>query len=429
MSDISQERQIGLVHEVMCSSLEAAQHAAGAESANTSGHSVPVVIFQQGNRYNMSGALSFGFIVSRLEARSASARGSIKDVNNALNRPESPEHSDAIAKYIFDNRGGTYILPPMTLNIQQPVRLYSVNYPGAQVRPGYLVIPATAKLAITDGQHRRTGVIKARDLLSEDAQEKLLQDGIAVMITCESAIDQIHQDFADCSKTKALAPSQVAVYDRRNPANRLVVDMERECPIFNGKVDATSTKIGKKSISLFTTNQVRQYVKSMLIGSWAMGDLDFEKRARERLNNDDNYAQQLSKMVEYTNIVVASCPVMHEIAQIKTGVDFNRIPARRGEGWIVLTALGLVVIGLIGHEILAKGGPDWKEYARRLGGLDWGRRSQNWQGVLVNDGKMITSLSAVKSAVQKARQLIGFSPELGDPATLNYMTADSVVAE
>jgi DNA sulfur modification protein DndB len=180
------EREIGLVKEILCPDLETAQTRAGAESANTSGHSVPVVAFHQGRRYNLAGALSFAFIVSRLEKRSAPARGGIREVTNALNRPEMTEHSEAIGKYVVDNKSGSYILPPMTLDIQQTVRLYSVDYPGAQVRPGYLVIPATAKLAITDGQHRRSGVIKAMERLSPEERDDLEQDGIAVMITCES---------------------------------------------------------------------------------------------------------------------------------------------------------------------------------------------------------------------------------------------------
>ena len=68
------ERQIGFVREVLCPDLENAQSRAGAESANTSGHSIPVVVFQQGKRYNMAGALSMGFVASRLEARSATVR-------------------------------------------------------------------------------------------------------------------------------------------------------------------------------------------------------------------------------------------------------------------------------------------------------------------------------------------------------------------
>jgi DNA sulfur modification protein DndB len=414
-STTTSERQIGaLVKEVLCSDLERAQTLAGAEAANTSGHSIPVVIFQQGSRYNMSGALSFGFVASRLEVRSATARGSISDVNVAINRPEVPEHSDAIAKYIRDNLGGTYVLPPITLNIQQPVRLYSVDY-NAQVRPGYLVIPALGKFAITDGQHRRSGIIRALVEYCKDNQDTLANDGIAVMITCESDINQIHQDFADCSKTKALAPSQVAVYDRRNPANRLVVDVEKACPIFTGKVDATSVKLGKRSTALFTANQVRQFVKVMLVGVWAMTDTDFEKRARERLDTDENYAMYLGRIAKYLNAVVDACPVLHELAQI-TGVDRNKIPVRRSEGWLVLTATGLVVLGLIGHEIMmAKNPEDWQDYARRLGAIDWLRSAPHWQGILVNNGKMITTQPATKAAVIKVRELIGWSPDLGVP--------------
>ena len=65
-------------------------------------------------------------------------------------------------------------------------------------------------------------------------REELETDGIGVMITCETNIDQIHQDFADCSKTKPLPPSQLAVYDRRNPANKLVIDLEAKCPVIQG---------------------------------------------------------------------------------------------------------------------------------------------------------------------------------------------------
>jgi DNA sulfur modification protein DndB len=427
ISRLQSERQIGFVREVLCPDLENAQSRAGAESANTSGHSIPVVVFQQGKRYNMAGALSMGFVASRLEARSATVRGSITDVNNAINRPEIPEHSDAIARYLADNIKGVYVLPPIALNVQQPVRLYSVDYE-AQVRPGYLVIPPLAKLAITDGQHRRSGIVKALQTYCRDNQDALLNDGIAVMITCESDINQIHQDFADCSKTKALAPSQVAVYDRRNPANRLVVDVEQKCPLFTGKVDATSTKLGKRSTAVFTANQVRQFVKAMLVGSWGMGDLDFERRARERLGTEENYATYLRQIVEYLNAVADACPVLHELSLITGGVNMNRIPVRRNEGWIVLTATGLVVIGLIGHEIMmSKNAEDWEEYARRLGALDWSRSSEHWQGILVNNGKIITTQTSAKAAAVKVRELIGWSPDLGVP-TVGSTPLDALVA-
>jgi len=401
---------LGLVKEVLCDDLEAAQTKAGAESANTSGHSVPVVVFSQGNRINMAGAVSFAFVRSRLESKSSKPKASISDVNANLNRPEVPEHSDSIARYLVENVGGRYILPPLTLNVQQTIRLYVVNYPGAQVRPGYLVIPATAKLAITDGQHRRSGIIKAIDRLDPERQEQLLQDGLAVMITCEKDVDQIHQDFADCSKTKSLSPSQVAVYDRRNPANRLVVDAERLCPLLSGKVDATSQKLGIKSTSIFTANQIRQFVKCMMVGSWGMADQEFEKRARERCKTEENYVEWRDRIVEYFNLVVQSCPVMKELSEVQGAVGASRVPARRQEGWICLTASGLVVIGLIGNHLLSNtSGDQWREYAERLGKLDWGRGAEHWQGVLVQSGKINTNQSAVRAALIKVSEMIGLS--------------------
>jgi DNA sulfur modification protein DndB len=161
---------------------------------------------------------------------------------------------------------------------------------------------------------------------------------------------------------------------------------------------------------------VRQFVKVMLVGVWAMGDLDFEKRARERLSTEENYRMYLSRMTSFLNAVSDACPVMHELAQITGGVEMNRIPLRRNEGWIVLTATGLVVLGLTGHEIMiAKNAPNWEEYAKRLGALDWRRSADHWQGILVNAGKLITTQANAKAAVTKVRELIEWSPDLGSP--------------
>jgi hypothetical protein len=152
-----------------------------------------------------------------------------------------------------------------------------------------------------------------------------------------------------------------------------------------------------------------------------MGDVEFEKRARERLGTDENYKLYSSRIAEFLNAVTAACPVMHELSQISGGVDLNRVSVRRNEGWLVLSATGLVVVGLIGFEILTKNVENWREYAKRLGELDWRRSNPEWHGILVtgekDKEKIITSQSSVKAAVTKIRELIGWSPELGLPST------------
>ncbi len=79
----------------------------------------------------------------------------------------------------------------------------------------------------------------------------------------------------------------LAVYDRRNPANRLVSDFERLCPLFKGRIDPTSKTLSKKSTFLFLANQLRQLVKELIAGTYALADVDFEKRAVELLGQDD----------------------------------------------------------------------------------------------------------------------------------------------
>src|SRR5262249_43617248 len=83
--------------------LEDAQVAAGKEAANTGALSIPVVAFRQGKQTGATGALPMSWVRNRLESRSAKSAkkgGSMHDTEAAWNRPEIPEHSQAIAKYI-----------------------------------------------------------------------------------------------------------------------------------------------------------------------------------------------------------------------------------------------------------------------------------------------------------------------------------------
>src|ERR1700739_1252043 len=177
--------------------LEEANRAAGLEAGNTGALSIPVVAFRQGKRTVATGALPMSWVRNRLASRAAEAAkkgGSLLDAEAAWNRPELPEHSQSIAKYILENYEKAYIIPPLSLNIQHRVHLYIPDYPSDFI-PGYLVIPGSATLAITDGQHRRTGIVQAMDEMDEATSAKFASDAVAIMITCETDLNHIHQDF------------------------------------------------------------------------------------------------------------------------------------------------------------------------------------------------------------------------------------------
>jgi DGQHR domain-containing protein len=399
--------QTGTIKIIECQDFNEAQTRAGQEAANTAGFPAAVVVFQQGKRLNLCGALPFTFVATRLITKSAAKKATLAEAADKMNRPEIPEHARAIAKYIMSNQSGTYILPPLTLNIQQDANLYTASSP-ARVRTGFLVLHATSKLAITDGQHRRTAIIEAIENSPPEQRQELEADGIGVMITCETNIDQIHQDFADCSKTKPLPASQLAVYDRRNPANRLVIDLADKCPLFKGKIDATSVTLGKNSISLFLANQLRQFVKTLLTGNWQMADADFEKQANQILGQEGTYEQELNRFVEFVQFLTGVIPVWKKIASLQPGVESNQIPTlRREPGYVCMSVTGLVVIARIAHELFRDSTSNWKLYAERLGKLDWQKNAGLWQGNLVRDGKIVNNQKLVRDATAAVRQAIG----------------------
>jgi DGQHR domain-containing protein len=409
------EKMTGNIKQIFCKDLGEAQMLAGQEVTSTIGYPIPVVIFTQGERINLTGALPFSFIETRLEVRSAKKKASIAETTESMNRPVNQEHADAIGEYIIENRDKKYILPPMTLNVQQSTNLYVVNYP-SELKTGFLVVPATAFLSITDGQHRRLGIQEALEKLPESEKIKLRTDSVAVMITCETDINQIHQDFADCSKTKPLAPSQLAVYDRRNPANRLVLDLEKNCLLFRGKVDATSKTLGMKSTSIFLTNQIRQLVKTLLVHNWQMADLDFTRKVQKMLYNDIDetvYDGELKKMIGYINFLTENIPVWKEISELKPGVTMNIIPTRRAEGWVCLSVVGLLILGTIGHELFRNQETDWKSYAKKLAEIDWRKTGDLWKENIISAGKILNQQKHIREATRLAREAIGWDPSLG----------------
>jgi DGQHR domain-containing protein len=325
-----------------------------------------------------------------------------------------PDHVASIADYLVENVGGKYILPPMTLNVQQSISVYEPDYE-SELKPVYLVIPMTAKLSVTDGGHRTMGIISALSKLSDEKRDQFGQDAVSVMITLESNPDQVHQDFADCSKTKALPPSQLAAYDRRNPANGLVLDLIRDCPLFKDKIDSASKTLSKNSNHLFLTNQVRQLIKELLVGDYGLADDVFEGKAKDILGSSetDSYRIERQRFTDYINRVTEAIPVLKSIAETPTtGIERNQIKDYRDKGFICLTATGLVILGRIGHELFKKQNTAWDQVVDRFSKIDWQRNGAIWQGNIVRDGKMTTQRAPVKIAAEKVRREIGLEPDL-----------------
>lgn len=388
---------------------EVAKSVAYEESASTGGWTFPITIARQGDRMFLSGALPVVFVENRLVSRSAVKGASMSDASSSTNRPLEPKHVKDIARYIVDNSRSSYILPSLTLNVQEEINVHTMAGSG-DYKAGYIAMPVGVSFTITDGQHRVAGLKEALAILDKhypERAERLRKDSLAVMVTCEHDIKQIHQDFADCSKTKALPPSLLSVFDMRNPANRILSDVIDQCQLFKGKIDSTSKTLSKKSVNLFLANQVRQMIKHLMTRGNPT-DAEFEKRAKEMLGEAQHYEKYLEKYVKYINHAVRNISVLQDIAMISPDSPKRAtIPKLREEGWVCLTVTGLNVIGSLGHDIFVHELEDWEKYIDKLAQVDWSRSGETWQGNIVQGGKMMTQTGPTRVAVDRIEELIG----------------------
>ena len=393
-------------------SLEDAERGAMREASATGGQLVPAVMFRQGARWMLTTAFLIPQIKNRLIGNHAERRGSVEQVRSATNRPVMDDHVKSVKSYIRNNVGGKYILPPLTLNARQPLSIYKVDY-GSTVLVVNVVIPGNVKLEITDGGHRKKAIDEVFDDLPSELQDHFSGDAVAVMITIEDDMAQIHQDFADASKTKPLPKSQLAAYDRRHPANGIVLDLIDSCKLFEGRVDSTSKTLSKNSNKLFLTNQVRQMVKELLGAGYSMADDQFEQRAAAMLKNsgDPHYVEVRDRFASYVDALTAAIPVLRGVAGLPdTPYTGDKVRELREQGWLPLSATGLVVMGRIGYLLFKHDVTNWRDYVQRMDKVDWRKSGEIWQGnVIQQNGKIMTQQVPVRGAVNALRAAIGLS--------------------
>jgi DNA sulfur modification protein DndB len=423
------------IKEVPCDDLEQARKRAEAASGAIGGITIPVSIFAQGSRRMLAGALPIPYVAANLVSESARPRSTLMEVESKRNRPMWEDHVEEIGNYLVDNVDHQFILPPMTLNVKDDLILYTFREEEEIRRPakaGFLVVVRDTQIDIADGQHRKEGIKRALDRLTSDKRKILSDSSVAVMLTCETELPQIHQDFADCSKTKPISPSQLAVFDRRNPTNALVLGLVERCELFRDKLDTTSSKLGAKSAYPFITNQVRQVVKVFISGSNAEADDVFEAKAKRVLQDGASEAVKIriERYSAYLNQVTRAIPEYHEIAVTPAGDELKeKLSEWRRVGYVSLVGTGLIAITRVLYELLEADEPDWQAIIDRMGTIDWKRTNPEWSARVVtpDKAKVNTGYAASMAAAGDIKRMI----EWGVPTTVtqNTLFAEELAAQ
>ncbi len=292
--------------------------------------------------------------------------------------------------------------------------------------PAISVIDDSTVFFVTDGQHRVgaiTGLpaLRISGVIAEDPS--FATDAVTVQINVEPEIERIHQDFADAAMTKQISPpSLLASYNMREPVNRVLNGIVKGSSLLRDRVDETSKTLPKQSQSLFLLNQVRGFVKELLLGDYAIADDALARITAKRLSSREQQDRFVKQGLEMLDVLTEVMDPWKEIAELPIHSDeANRIPNRRAS-YLNLTATGLVLIGHIGYEInmLGLANSERLDKYRDLGTrIDWRRSADIWNGtVLIPDPKrglkVLTNRGPVKAAIRAIERELGLSVE--DPA-------------
>ncbi|WP_194439551.1 DNA sulfur modification protein DndB [Vibrio fluminensis] len=412
------------------SSLAEARSAAYEEASATHKNVVQVMLFTQGNRICASGTMQLGRALQIMStdpvAVSKKEKASIDLVRNAYNRPVNKDHVKAVSDYLTNNVTDTYILPSITVNAVKEQKVFTTDNDG--VRLGYMVIDfMSVDLTVTDGQHRLGGVRSAVEYLEqngfEDEAEKLKSDGIAIMFSFESDKDQIHQDFADCSKTKALPKSMIAVYDKRIPVNKLTMDIIDHCRLYNdGRVDTASKSLGGTSTAFALASNVRGALKCLYTGNASMADDAFDNLTNKELIDLNVYTEFYERSLHYLNLLIDNNQVLSSIASLPKGPSRQDIPKYRYNTFIANPA-GINLCCVFIHELINNkelSDNEKDSFVIRLATeIDWSKGSEAFKGSVVShkdeldkNGNpkyaIVSTNAAVKKAIDYLKNALGY---------------------
>ena len=397
-------------------------------TAHTYQTPAPVQVFRQGARTMVSAALPVRVLTKVLTTEAADRNRPAEHALTRTNRPFMKDHCNVIADYLRKalTREESYIIPPLTLNaldVEGQAQIYIPDGPNPS-NNGYMILPDEATIRITDGQHRFKAIVQVAGELSGTPEgQRFSDDSVLVMMTLSSSIDQVHQDFADAGRTKALPPSLLAAYDTRQPANNAAMQIAKQVRLLKGRVDSTGNSISKSSPYVFLGNQVLQFVKHSLTGTTGTKDAQFTEQAEAAFTNGESLARWVKSRVAFLNAMTEIIPDWNEIAQLPQpgGPDSEDVLQKTKEVKqrqnVPMNGAFLTALGLVSHKVLKGATSDdkdettWMEELREtlepFRQIDWRRQADIWDGTIIIGGdKVRTQAPAVKGAAERMLGLL-----------------------
>lgn len=336
------------------------------------------------------------------------------------NRPLDPPHVREIATYL--RRNETYLIPPIIVNSADELDVFIAKSP-IGTNPCILVLPKTDALYITDGQHRVEGL---REAASE--KQELLEDAVGVTLIEEKDLQRIHQDFYDAAQTKKLEPALLVEYDGRSMGNALARAISTTVALFRERTERFSNSIGKNSLMLYSTNQIKQACFFLVLGDVKGKGAAVLERVNQKISPAyESYVRCIqaffahieTRNPEWKRIVERPMASAHVV---------DPVPELR-EKYLHCVAGGLNVMCAVGHSILSMQDTisdafthEQEAMLTALALFDWRRGNPLWQGGIVSTSRSITPHRGnLQLAIAQVKEQLGLPITTGEEKALERL--------
>ena len=277
----------------------------------------------------------------------------------------------ALKNYIINNPKD-YTLSSLTASVDGAMEFFPT--PGANEKNvGNLIMDMDATFLINDGQHRRRAIEQA---LKENPD--LAHEMISVVFFRDKGLKRSQQMFADLNKN-AVKPTKSLniLYDHRDNFSQFIVRLINSIEIFQGRVELEKTAISNRSTNFFTLSGISDSTMTLL------GINKGRKITEEESWNVKQFWTEVSKNIPEWQLLIQGKVTPSELRKNYVNAHTNLLNA----------------LGIFGNILINEYPKDWKEKIQGIKKIDWSRNNIEWEGRLLQKGRMLKNKLGVELAV------------------------------
>ena len=280
-----------------------------------------------------------------------------------------------IGEYVVEN-AESYVLPAITASVDKAMSFTPAGE-GDLANIGILNVPIDATMLINDGQHRRRGIE-----LAIRENPALASESVTMTLFFDQGLKSSQQMFSDINGNATKPSGSIsALYDLRNPFNKMVLEILGGHPAIKAAVDMEQSTVGKKSPKIWTLVAMQKFI-TMMTG---IKESNYDKSDVEAASvKVHEFINRLSLIPRWDSMIngLVSAEAMRE-------------------DHIIGHTVFLHALALLGKEIT-----DMDQLAG-LKAVETLKTAQVWQGRCVVQGKMHKTTDGVKATAAVLMNLCG----------------------